>query len=82
MNEHRVEEGAQLLDLGEVGPDSGVQHLGQEPHQRVVAVREAEPGVGEDPVVIPVKRIRHAVLEDVAAGGAEPVSVLGSASRS
>ena len=72
MDEHRVEEGAQFLDLGEIGPYGGVQHLGEEPQQRVVAVREAEPGVGEDPVVVPVERVQDAMLVDVATGRAKP----------
>jgi hypothetical protein len=52
----------------EVGPYRGVQHLGEEPHQRVVAVCEAEPGVGENPVVLPVKRVQDAMLVDVTPG--------------
>ena len=48
MDEQRVEEGAQVPDLGGVGSHGRVQHLGEEPQQCVVAVSEAEPGVGED----------------------------------
>lgn len=73
-----VELGDQFGHLVHVGPDNRVHDLCEEGQELVVvAAHQVEPGVVEDPVVLPVVRVEHPVLVDVGERTGEPAVVGG-----
>jgi GNAT superfamily N-acetyltransferase len=71
VHQDAVEQLEQLVQLGRVGTHGRVQHLGEERQQLFVVVGQPEPGIVEDPVVVPVV-VDAAVLHDVLQRGPEP----------